>query len=568
MDSQMRKMLWTFLWVIVLAPGAWANNLQISNVTLEDRNQSATTAVVEFDITWDNSWRNTTNHDAVWVVFKIRPGAASSYWCHAPLKTSGLNPAGTSTGTNSDLEIFVPTTTTGKNGAFIRRKSTGSGTVVSQNVRLVIDYGATGGHYPGCLAGDIISTTYVQVRAIGVEMVFIPTGPFDAGSTSPGGAGAESSSFYWFSLYTRPWQITSEGSVVTPAAISQNLYYTQVPTTTPGNEEPSTGNVIHLPPSFPKGYAAIYAMKYEITEGLYVDFINLLDAVQKAPHDVTCSGSGKKATTGTLTRNTVTGSLCGGGALSTSRPDRGMGYLSWITFAAMMDWLALRPMTELEYEKMSRGPTSAVPGEFAWGTAGTIRNILSFDMSPEDGTERAATAVDANVNIGNAIFTEGDVYLGSGSWAGPVRAGMFATSSSTRALSGAGYYGNMELTGNLWEYVVSVSMITTRSNATTTQNLFNGVHGDGELGSSGSTAGLAGGTTLQYWPGAVGTTNVQAERYYVIRASGAGLRGASFSESSTHRGRTADRYYANLGTYYSGNNYGGRGVRTYDGTDF
>ena len=40
---------------------------------------------------------------------------------------------------------------------------------------------------------------------------------------------------------------------------------------------------------------------------------------------------------------------------------------------------------------------------------------------------------------------------------GPVRVGIFATSNSTREASGAGYYGNQNLSGNLAEMVISVA---------------------------------------------------------------------------------------------------------------
>ena len=106
-------------------------------VSLEDRDTGADTVIVEFDIAWNNSWRDTTNHDAVWIIFKA---TKSSVIYHGNMKTAGTNPSGTSPGSNKDLEIYVPTD---KKGAFIRRKSTGSGTVTSENVRLKLDYVAS-----------------------------------------------------------------------------------------------------------------------------------------------------------------------------------------------------------------------------------------------------------------------------------------------------------------------------------------------------------------------------------------------------------------------------------------
>ena len=105
-------------------PLVFANNISISNVSIEDRDSNLNTAIVEFDISWDNSWRSAENHDAAWVVLKV---TKSGQVYHGYMKNSGLNPADTSPGSNKDLEIYVPTDLT---GAFIRRKSTGTGAAV------------------------------------------------------------------------------------------------------------------------------------------------------------------------------------------------------------------------------------------------------------------------------------------------------------------------------------------------------------------------------------------------------------------------------------------------------
>ena len=293
-------------------------------------------------------------------------------------------------------------------------------------------------------------------------------------------------------------------------------------------------------------------MKYEITEGLYCDFFNSLttSGAQQTQNTITSGGWGKN-TNNVKNRNTV---AISSGVCTTTRPDRALGYLSWPTFAAILDWLALRPMTELEYEKIARGPNSPVAGEFAWGNAGTIGNVLSFVGSPEDGTETAATALGANVVLGNATFTQGDNYLGTCCRVGPVRAGLFATSSSTRVTSGAGYYGNMELSGNVWEYVVSVGVIWP-----TATTMFAGTHGDGDI----STGGYAKMHNSSPWPGVNSSS-------FVVSGSFSGLRGSSWFQSSPDRARIADRLYAVAQTngLVAALDYCGRGVRTYDGTDF
>jgi hypothetical protein len=212
-NHTLAKILLTLFLLLGLAAPAGANGLKISNTSIEDRDQTAKTVVVQFDISWDNSWRNTTNHDAVWVVLKVKIGSGA-YFCHGPLKTAGLNPSRTSTGSSSDLQIYIPAD---KMGAFIRRESTGSGTVTSQQVRLVLDWGSiTSANSNSC---TVTATSTLQVTVVGVEMVFIPTDDFDAGDTSGTAAGASSSNFYWSTGgVTRPWNISSEGTIITSSS--------------------------------------------------------------------------------------------------------------------------------------------------------------------------------------------------------------------------------------------------------------------------------------------------------------------------------------------------------------
>jgi formylglycine-generating enzyme required for sulfatase activity len=537
----LKKIFLSAFLLFTLSPCAWANNLRITNVSLQDRDQTANTAIVQFDISWDNSWRNTTNHDAAWVVFKVkRTATVDDYSCHGPMKTAGLKPAHTSAGTDTNLEIYVPSD---KTGAFIRRKATGSGTVNSKKVRLMLDFGSMNS-FDGSYCA-VTASTPIQVTVVGVEMVFIPTTSFKAGTPSCA-AGAETAAFNSGGSCSNPWFIADEGTITTTGSTNTAFYYTYPGTAMGGTSPYITGSVFTLPSAFPKGYAADYAMKYEITEGLYCDFMNSLNPTQQAQHDITAA-SGKNSDS-VVNRNTVSmTSTC-----ATSRPDRAISYLNWDTFAAIMDWLALRPMTELEYEKMSRGPATPVAGEFAWGDANTVRNALSFAGSPELGNETVATAApNPNIVIGNATFTEGDAYLGAAYQTGPTRPGIFATSTSTRATSGSGYYGNMELSGNLWEYVVSVGTSWPQINP------FTGKHGDGTIG----TGGHASISAATPWPGTNGSG-------LVVYGSDSGLRGASWAETSVHRARVADRFYAVASTNSWGKDFGGRGVRTYDGTDF
>jgi formylglycine-generating enzyme required for sulfatase activity len=304
---------------------------------------------------------------------------------------------------------------------------------------------------------------------------------------------------------------------------------------------------------------AIYAMKYEITQGQYKDFLNTLTRAQqnrRVESDVSgdAPGAGKiyvmSATTTITNRNIISCPASGNGTTapitfsttvsSVDKGDRAGNYLSWMDLMAFADWAALRPMTELEFEKMGRGPLYPVVQEYAWGT--TSMNAATTISGTEDGTETITTA-NANTNYNNTTFTGGD------GGTGPLRAGIFATSSTvTREAAGASYYGVMELSGNVWEEVVTMGNKTGLS--------FSGTHGDGVLTTLTSFEGNA--TNLD-WPGISGTISQG-----INGATGTGLRGGSWLVTVVNGAQQAvsNRTYAALTSAGRVSDYGGRCVRT------
>lgn len=506
------------------ASSAWANNLRITSVSLEDRDATANTAVVEFDIAWDNSWRTATNHDAVWLVFKETNSGGG--YLHLDLQTAGLNPTGYSTGTNGDMEIYVPTD---KTGAFIRRKGSGTGNVSSQNVRMKVSYTSASG------VGD---STSIAVRVIGTEMVFIPQGAFYMGGLPATGEGALSDTGA-----SNAWYIDDNGLIATTSSTNLKYYYTKPSTTSPSAY--TTASEFYIPAAFPKGYSAFYCMKYEVTEGQYVEFLNGLTGLAKRDRDITTQASAGKNTDGVTFRNTVSGP--NSNTFTTLRPDRAMGYLSYMDLAAYLDWMALRPMTEMEFEKAAAGPEAfnfnAI--RYAWGSAVLPIAALAFSLSSEETATETFTTTWANSTFGTKTFTAGDTTISTGHARGPARVGIFATSSSSSmAGTGAGYYGVMELSGNLWERTVTFGATVGSAHN------FSGTHGDGEI----TSTGLADASAFP-------TTNTA-----VTTADGVGFRGGSWN-TSTDQLRIADRTKAVQFDASRANEYGGRGVRTYDGSD-
>lgn len=500
-----------------------ANNLNVSNVRLGSRDPSAKTVTVLFDIAWDNSWRNKINHDAAWVTVRlsdVQSPSGEKRLCK--FSASGIAPAGSSAGTNQNAEVYIPVD---KVGAFIRPLAHQEvGSFSSKNVMLTADYGSCG----------FAEGSMIAVNVVGLEMVLVPEGSFYAGDMAHSQASLRRGS-----SDNNSWEITGSGPISVTAANANGYYYTSGG----NNGEFATGTSFVIPQGFPKGYSAFYAMKYEITEGVWVDFVNSLPAAARSARDLT--DPSHKNSDAVLFRNTIS---CFGSPLtcSTQRPFRALNYLSWKDLCAFLDWAGLRPLSELEFEKAARGPSLPLPGEFAWGST-TVVPALALSGVAENGDETVVTP-NANANFGDQVLTGGDAAVGPGHQKGSFRAGIFSTGISSRLSSGAGYYGMMELSGNLKEWTVTIG------NA---QGLaFTGKNGDGYLTTA---SGFEGNADVEGWPGM--DVNVAKG---VVSSVGAGFRGGSWQDTASLL-QVSDRSEAALTEENAGPAYGGRGARTVEG---
>jgi len=497
----------------------FANNLSVSNVSLVDQDTSSDTLVVEFDISWSNAWKDPVNNDAAWVFFKYSTDSGST-WYHATLKTAGTNPTGFSSGTKASgsfaaLDIIVPDD---KKGCFVQPRSLGAGSLSFTDLQAVWDYGQDGVSDSTAVA----STT--RVKVFGIEMVYIPEEGFYAGD---GTAGTNGEFQYGGSATGEPGAINSEEGITFMNNSTNGWYYKSA-----GNPgETSTGAAFWVSEAFPKGYQAFYLMKHEITQGQYADFLNNLTSTQASNRFPNQSGN---------YRHTISGSYA---SYSATRADRACNYISWMDVAAYGDWASLRPITELEFEKACRGPIYPVTSELAWGTTSVLaaQNI----SGTENGTE-TITDAGAECNYYGPVFGGGD------GGQGPLRAGIFSTSvTTTRLASGAGYYGNMELSGNVAELTVTLGNVTGRG--------FSGTHGDGTLTSTSSYEGNA--TNLD-WPG-ISSTASQG----VTSATGSGFRGGHWNvggvwDDSNPGLEVSYRTNAAKNDASRTNTYGGRCART------
>jgi len=512
------------------------NNIQITNVSLEGQVFTDQYVFVEFDISWENSWRTSAipaNHDAAWIFVKYR--LAGMEWHHMILNQAGyFSPSGSTIQITSDSV-----------GAFIYRDSNGSGSVSWNDVRFKWDYGQAG------IADDAL----VEVRVYGIEMVYILEDSFYVGDDSA------DYHFHQGNDSDSPYYITSEGSIVINNTSSSELWalaYIESGT---------------LPAAYPKGYNDVYCMKYETSQEQYVEFINTLDRTQQNNRTGTnisgtpitnvyvMSNSSTKKNRNGIQCNTEIGTsdpvnfYCnynGDGNINDWDDGQNIpcNFVSWLDAAAYLDWSGLRPMTSLEFEKICRGPNPVVKGEYVWGTT-TILYANYTVVNQGTGDELIE-------NMGNAVGNCFHMYslqgIGSDN-EGPLRCGIFAASSPnhTRVETGSAYYGVMEMGGNMPEIMVNNYDAAGRS--------FTGLHGNGALDVDGYA-------DVDYWPGINGNgsestpNGVYGGTTGVTDDAGIGIRGGFFS-ASDDQARISDRAnpYGSLFTVRA-EIFGIRGCRT------
>jgi formylglycine-generating enzyme required for sulfatase activity len=422
-----------------------ANNVQVSNVSLTDQDTDLNTIMINFDLSWENSWRisaGPSNWDAAWVFVKYK--TLTGAWRHLEINFIDGDNDGHVEPTGANIKTVEDGI-----GCFIYRDADGSGHNNFNNVKLLWDYGLEG----------LDDDAAIEIKVFAIEMVYVPSSPFSVGI---GESGSEANQFYSPSFSgDEPFLISSEDEIIVQFFFGA-LYYDS------GGGDQSGP----IPAEFPKGFDAFYCMKYEISQGQWVAFFNTLTSTQKSNNDIT--DVNHKGDDGILFRNAVAWTS---GFATTVHPDIPMTYYNWSEMTAYLDWAGLRPMTELEYEKACRGPRTPFPGEFPWGNTDIPQDNGSLYTLINSGTpfELISNPQEELAGVSFVYSTGG----AGGVINGPLRCGIHATSAinKTRTETGGSYYGIMELAGNVSERCITIGSSDSRG--------FTGLHGDGELNTSG-----------------------------------------------------------------------------------
>jgi formylglycine-generating enzyme required for sulfatase activity len=520
-----------------------ANNIQIANVTLNGGSTADGYTMICFDLSWDNSWHVTNepfNWDAAWVFVKYR--VSGGEWRHAWLNDSGHdNGTGTAAtigiGLKNDKLAFDAIMNPGI-GAMVYRSTEGLGPFEVFGMKLRWNHSANG-----------IIGNNVEVKVFAIEMVLVPEGSYWLG---------DSVSFGTFRQVDNntPFHVTTSGAVVKCEVTTDDdtvLKGTGIWLDGDDGVSRSLPSAEDMNADFPTGYRGYYVMKYELSQGQYRDFLNTLSRVQQNARtatdisDMSITSRYVMSRTDTLRdRNglrcnaelptigsvTIYCDLDGDGIPNEENDGAWLAcnFLNWNDCISYLDWSGLRPMTELEYEKACRGQNISNAGEYAWGNniITALPYILSDVGMPSESISQNFSNSGGNANYFRTVGTTG------GTTGGPLRLGIFGSNAQNcgRISSGAGYYGIMELTGNLEERTVTLGRAAGRNYA--------GNHGDGEIS-------ILGDCNETSWPS--GSSLV----------GGWGTRGGSFDLLSR---AVSNREDSSFGNNFRSRSYGLRGCRS------
>lgn len=277
---------------------------------------------------------------------------------------------------------------------------------------------------------------------------------------------------------------------------------------------------------YPNGYGAFFTMKYEISQEQYVAFLNKLTAAQQRARTIgadlesllegqyvfgpdknkpSARNGIKLASIGVNDAPYVFANDLNPRDEYSQNGDGQTIACNFLNAGDMMayaDWTGLRPLTELEFEKMSRRPYPypALRGEYVWNTSGDFTPATGFYGETEGKYNERLSG--GNINAEAKLK-------------GPVRSGAFAAGGAGQTDAGASFWGVMDLGGNLAELYY---------NSNTEGRAFCGLqdanHGDGKINASG-----AGDVSNVFWP---------------IEPKAFALRGGSFRDIR-ERARISDR---------------------------
>ena len=255
-------------------------------------------------------------------------------------------------------------------------------------------------------AADGLYDSTATVKVFTMSMVRVPTGSFiyNAGATSAG----------TYNQYGGGVQATVANAASLPAG---------------------------APAGWPNGYNSFYMGRYEVTQGQYADYLNTIESATATAHHY--AGGGVPGQNMIYYSTNPYGSR-----YLTSTPNAPKAVLPFSDAWAYLSWAALRPPTEMEFEKAGRD-INGDGRKFPWGD--TQVNAAYYTPPNEGGTysrnysnyDYLGSGLGQVVDVGR--YMSGDIYR-------------------TPEQTGASPWGIADLSGSLQEYEFNCTYANVPSN--------------------------------------------------------------------------------------------------------
>ncbi len=345
------------------------NYMLVQNVTTTGINTANQTAQVQFDLNWGYSWKDSINWDAAWVFMKYKN--VDGEWKPCKINTTGYDHG---QGTPNNINVPVD-----QMGAFVSMSQFGNAHVDIQGIQLQWDYSAEG----------LSNPAVVEVKVFAIEMVYIPQGDFNLFKNYGGATiAAPGDNFGVINNRLTP-TLTYDGGTCRVKGDA-------------GLDTDVDGTIDS--PNYPTGFNPFYALKFEMSEQQYADFLNCLTTSQQSTLGVAGSS---------ITSNN--------GVYFAASPNLACNGFTNIRALAYADWAGLRPMSVLEYSKAALGP-----------------------YKPTSNSTTPLSGYFSNAVVQNVGNTD--------------------SGSSSKTASGSGYFGMKDMGGNLAEEVVNLNHVNFSKN--------------------------------------------------------------------------------------------------------
>jgi hypothetical protein len=369
----------------VMASASPVNNLAITNVTLSNSSVStSSTAVVSFVITENNTLSSVTANGASY---------NTADWIFIKFSTQG---GGVGTWNHA---LLAPGGTVSSSATL---------TLGSDSMGAWLDHSATGSQMSATVNLNMatfanrIGWNSVMIQVYAVAMVHIPTGSFVYNESNLGGTTSNN-----YNGTAGPQTVASAANIPASAAAG-----------------------------WPNGYSSFYIMRYPISQGQYADFLNSVSATTATVHaDTVFSNFGYSMSVNA-------------GVYSTADRNLAMVRMSFFDLSAFLSWAALRPITEMEYERAGRdvAPDARF---YPWGSQAPTTPPNYWPP-----------------NEGGGPFAQNNMNFGNLSSQSILDVGRYMSSDvyRTAAQTGVSPYGVADLSGNIATAVILCSYLSVPGN--------------------------------------------------------------------------------------------------------